>query len=353
MDAVQDTGAHPPDLLDDLLAGSARELLDALMRHLPVGLTIARVPDVDIVRVSDAGARLLQRPRDDLENISVHAHSDAYRVSDPVTGETAEVHRLPLTRATIEGEVVQGEEWLITAEDGPKVPILCNAGPIRNASGNIVGGIIAWADLTRQKELESALDSALCVQKLLMLELHHRVRNHLNIVASIIRSESAGCSEEAKKLVDRLGQRLSALSDSYSALEADKVGGIPARELIRHICLPLISEAVDLRIEVPDDIEVSSTAVPLLGIIINEAVCNAIKHAFPGDRRGTIEVSLVKADDAYRLVVSDDGVGLGKRASRSGGTDLAKRLAEIMGGSVELRQNDGPGASLVIQMTRM
>ncbi len=339
--------------LEALFDGPAAALLDSLMCSLPIGLTIARVPDVTIMRVSDAGAQLLQRSTDQLENISVDAHPDAYRVSDPRTGEMADASRLPLTRATIAGETVRGEEWLITAEDGRKVPILCNAGPIRNEAGSIVGGLIAWADLTRQKELEASLSEALQARDLLMLELHHRVRNHLNIVASIIRSESEGCSPEAQELVDRLSQRLTALSNSYGALQADKVESTSARELIEHICRPLISEAVELRIEVDDDLEVSTTGVPLLGIIVNEAVCNALKHAFPDNQHGVIDVSLVRSGETYRLVVSDNGVGLGAAVPRAGGTALARRLANIMGGSVELRQNDGPGASMIVRMTRM
>lgn len=347
----------PPSLssedLDGLIDGPAGQLLDALMRYLPAGLTIARVPDVEIVRVSDAGAKLLQRPSTELENIDLPMHSDAYRVSDPENGEPADPGRLPLTRATVAGEIVEGEEWLITAEDGRKVPILCNAGPIRNEAGDIIGGIIAWADLTKQKQLEKELASALAAKEMLMLELHHRVKNHISIIASIIRTESKDCGGEARALAERLSQRVLALADSYAALQADRMGGVPAAELIEKICAPLITEAVSLEINVNDEIEVSPTAIPVLGIIVNEAVCNAIKHAFGNDGAGAISVSLQRDGEDYKLRVRDDGRGLSGKTRLAGGTALIRQLAEIMGGKAELISNDGPGASLIVRLPQV
>jgi two-component sensor histidine kinase len=345
---------NPPSLssddLDSLFNGPAGQLLDALMRYLPAGLTIARVPDVEIVRVSNAGAKLLQRPKTELENIDLPMHSNAYRVSDPQTGEPADPERLPLSRATLAGEVIEGEEWQITAEDGREVPILCNAGPIRNEAGSVIGGIIAWADLTKQKQLERDLAEALAAKEVLMLELHHRVKNHINIVASIIRTESKDRSDDAQELAERLSQRVMALADSYSALQADRIGGVPAASLFEQVCSPLITEAVSLEIDVSEEIEISPNAVPVLGIIVNEAVCNAIKHAFGDDGRGAIKVSLDRGEGEYKLKVRDNGRGVSGKTERTGGTELVQQLAEIMGGTAKLMPNNGPGASLVVQL---
>ena len=339
--------------LDSLIEGPSGELLNALMRYLPVGLTIARVPDVEIVKVSDTGAKLLQRPATALENIDFPVHSEAFRVSDPQNGEPADPDRLPLTRATLAGEIVEGEEWLVTAEDGRKVPILCNAGPIKNEAGHIIGGIIAWADLTRQKQLEKDLAAALAAKEVLMLELHHRVKNHINIVASIIRTESQNCGEEAQALAESLSQRIMALADSYSALQADRIGSVPATTLFEQVCSPLITEAVSLEIDVRDEIEISPAAVPVLGIIVNEAVCNAIKHAFGDDGMGAITISLERGQNEYKLQVRDNGRGVSAKTKRTGGTRLIPQLAEIMGGTAELTSNEGPGASWIVQLANV
>jgi two-component sensor histidine kinase len=351
---MRTTGDPAPSFstdLDGLIDGPAAQFLDALMRNLPAGLTIARVPDVEIVRVSDAGAQLLQRPAEHLEKIDLAMHPEAFSISDPQTGRPADPESLPLSRATLAGEVVTGEEWLITDADGRKVPILCNAGPIRNDAGEIIGGLIAWADLTPQKQLEKELAAALAAKDVLMLELHHRVRNHIAIIASIIRNESRGCGDEALALAEHLGQRIMALADSYSALQADRIDSVPASELFESICLPLITKDISLRIDVSEEIEVSPQAVPIIGIIVNEAVCNAIKHAFTEDRDGAITVSLERGEDDYRLEVRDNGRGLSEKTSRSGGTGLITQLAETMGGTARLMPNDeGPGASIRVRL---
>lgn len=340
---------------DELLHVKADVLLDGLMQFVPIGLSIAHGPEVAIVRVSDAGARLLSRPGNGHKDISSARHEDAYRLSDPETGDFVDPARLPLTRATLHGEVVQGETWLITAEDGRKIPILCDAGPLKDESGRIVAGVMAWTDLTRRRQLEADLVSAQAVHDTLMRELHHRVRNHLHIVASIIRNESRGCSGDAQALVARLSQRLDALSDSYGALEAKKVGGVAAARLLHQVCLPLNTDriAIAIAIEADDDIEVSPAGVPILGIIVNEAVCNAIKHAFPGDRSGSVTVSLKRRHEGFRLEVSDDGQGLSGKRARAGGTALIEHLAQVLGGSVELRNNEAQGLMFSVDLARL
>lgn len=330
--------------LDRLLDGSAAALLDALMTHVPLGITIARAPDVEILRVSDAGSALLQRPRSSLEKIAVEMHSDAYQVSDPVTLAIADPASLPLTRATQQGEVVQGEEWLITAEDGKRLSILCNAGPIRNGQGEIIGGIIAWADITRQKQLEADLRDALEARDTLLAELQHRVKNHLAIVSSVLRAEARGGGSEAQALADRLQQRLNALASSYGALQFQEGEPVAAEAFLRHVCEPLVSKSVAINVEADTSIKISSEAGPILGIIVNEAVCNAIKHAFSGDQTGQIDVSLQVQEGAYLLKVRDDGRGIGSVASKGKGSGLMARLAKQLRGTVELRSEEGCGA---------
>lgn len=342
-----------PSKLNALLEGSGAALLDALMTHVPVGITIARAPDVEIIRVSEAGTRLLQRPRNRLEAIPVDLHTDAYKVSDPSTGKPADPSRLPLTRATLEGEVVQGEEWIVTTEDGRQLTVLCNAGPIRDDQGSVIGGIIYWADMTRQKELEAELRSAIETQKTLLSELQHRVKNHLQIVGSLVRLEGKNCGEEARELADRLTQRLEALSASYSALQQHRTEGVPADEFLEYVCRPLLTSSVKLEIDVEGQLQVSSQTAPVLGIIVNEAVCNALKHGFPDGTAGRLRVALREHEGCYRLQVSDDGAGLHSRSSKGSGTNLIGRLAKQLGGKVELVQNEGAGATLLVTLKRL
>ena len=78
--------------------------------------------------------------------------------ADGVTPGTPE--DLPLTRATVKGDIVVNEEWFVTRKDGTLVPILCNAAPIRDAEGNVVGGVIGWQDITERKRIEEEVSKS-------------------------------------------------------------------------------------------------------------------------------------------------------------------------------------------------
>ncbi len=119
-------------------AVEAERLLDALMRYVPAGITIATAPDANVVRISDYGSRLLGRPRAQLEQITAEAHVDAYKVLHADTGAPALPEELPLTRAVRNGEIVINEEWLVANAAGERIPVLCNAGPIKDDEGNVV-----------------------------------------------------------------------------------------------------------------------------------------------------------------------------------------------------------------------
>jgi two-component sensor histidine kinase len=88
-------------------------------------------------------------------------------------------------------------------------------------------------------------------------------------------------------------------------------------------------------------------AVPL-GLIINESVTNAAKHAFPDQRQGTISVNFQRAGEAYKLVVADNGVGQGAGSARSGiGNRLMGMLAAQLGSKLEIEERS-PGTAVVV-----
>lgn len=132
-------------------------LLDAFMAYVPEGITIADAPDVRIRMVSEYGRRLIGRPSDEIEGIPVHEHAGKWHIYS-IDGITpARDEDLPLSRATLKGEVVINEEWIIERADGTRITILCNAGPIRDDEGRITGGLVAWRDISDRKRMEREL----------------------------------------------------------------------------------------------------------------------------------------------------------------------------------------------------
>jgi PAS domain S-box-containing protein len=138
-------------------AEEGRNTLAALMDHIPMGITIADAPNVSIRMISKQGQRIMDRAESEIGQIPLPLHPSRWGVyhADGVTPGAAP--DLPLTRATLKGEIVMNEEWIVTRKDGTLVPILCNAAPVRDAEGNVVGGVIGWQDITERKQIEEEL----------------------------------------------------------------------------------------------------------------------------------------------------------------------------------------------------
>ena len=128
--------------------------LNALMANIPEGIIIADAPDVAIRMVSEYGRRLAGKPAQAIEGIPLPGRAEALDLyaADGVTPARSE--ELPLTRATLRGEVVADEEWVLGRPTGEGVPVLCNAGPIRDPDGHIVGGVLAFRDISALKKVE-------------------------------------------------------------------------------------------------------------------------------------------------------------------------------------------------------
>jgi PAS domain S-box-containing protein len=136
-------------------AEEGRRTLDALMEYLPEGITISLGQDMKLTRVSRHGQEILGAPHAGKSIAEVLAQWEVYEPDGqaPVGPEDT-----PLARAILNGEVVQGREILQITAGGKRVWLSCNAGPIRNAGGEITGGIVAWRDVTEQRRAQEALE---------------------------------------------------------------------------------------------------------------------------------------------------------------------------------------------------
>jgi PAS domain S-box-containing protein len=137
-------------------AQESKRILDALMRYIPEGITIADAPDVRIRQVSRFGQQLTGRTPQEIEDITMEAHPEKWQIYYP-DGSLVPADQLPLSRAVLTGEIVNNEELIQRRPDGEEIIILCNAGPIHDESGSITGGLIAWRDITERQHAEEQL----------------------------------------------------------------------------------------------------------------------------------------------------------------------------------------------------
>ena len=132
----------------------SHRILEALLEYIPEGINIADAPDVKLRATSRYALEMSHLPGEDAQDLPLEGQLqwwDTY-YADGVTPVPAE--ELPLSRAIRQGDIITNEELAIKRPDGELIHISANAGPIRDQAGQIIGGIIAWRDISERKLVE-------------------------------------------------------------------------------------------------------------------------------------------------------------------------------------------------------
>ena len=173
---------------------------------------------------------------------------------------------------------------------------------------------------------------------LLLADLNHRVKNHLQSLIALVSGGARKTGDlEAAELLRSTAARLGVLGTAYDRLHMSKDAAVlDAPEFIGGLCSDLKNSVGDLkpisiRVDV-DAVELDSNSAVTIGLIINELVTNSLKYAFREDREGQIDVSLKRDEGSLSLVVSDDGIGMGQTRDGGSGQRLVRALARQLGG---------------------
>jgi PAS domain S-box-containing protein len=134
----------------------ARSLLMAALESTPAGVLIADAPDVRIRVANSAALGIRGEHQEALTGIPVELHPDAWQVFHP-DGRPFAPEELPLSRAVLRGEIVENAEAVIRRRDGSESLVLATAAPIRNERGEVLAGIVVFADISDRKKAEEAL----------------------------------------------------------------------------------------------------------------------------------------------------------------------------------------------------
>jgi chemotaxis protein methyltransferase CheR len=246
-------------------------------------------------------------------------------------------------RNTIEAFEV---EYLLPST-GRRVMVL-NARKVYRTGNRKQQILLAIEDITERVRLEREHAAAHERIALLLQELVHRVKNSLQFIAAMVMIESRRHrSGEGKAALQRVSHRITALGHLYAKLtNADTVEAVDATSYLEELCRDLIASiqkegdtSIVLKTEIASERLPTDRAIPI-GLIVNELVTNALKYAFPGERKGTVTVSLKREPGELRLTVADDGQGLDLRGADSGlGGRLVDGFAHQLGGQVEWKSD--------------
>jgi PAS domain S-box-containing protein len=271
-------------------------------------------------------------------------------------------HRKQVVQAfdrTLHEGVHLDTEFRVVWPDGTEHWLLDQGEVVRGADDQPLYFSGACVDITERKHAEQALvqseeqlRSSLKEKEALLKEIHHRVKNNLQVITSLLRLQSQHISAEpTRTLFDEACNRVRAIGRIHELLyNSPDLARIDFGEYLKRLGDDLFSfygvdkKRVRLSIDATNaDLEITK-AIPC-ALIVNELVTNCLKHAFPGERRGVIEIHLGCAGGQCTLAVADDGVGLPEgvnlEQSRSLGLQLIAILAEQIEGSVRLDRSRG------------
>lgn len=235
------------------------------------------------------------------------------------------------------------------------------SGPVQAGSRQLLFSIVV--DITERRLAEQAREESLREKEALLKEVHHRVKNNLQVVVSLLRLESVRHpeSEVAAVLGTMVGRIRSMALLHESIYRSENLASVDLATYLRRIAThlwrasPQREERVTLQLNLSSVRLEVDQALPC-GLIVNELAANSLKHAFPGDRHGRVSVVLRPDDDGHhiRLEVSDDGVGLPPDfealRTKSLGLNLVSDLCRQVGG--ELKITTGPaGACFAVTFT--
>jgi two-component sensor histidine kinase len=187
----------------------------------------------------------------------------------------------------------------------------------------------------------------------LLRELHHRVANSLQIIASVLlQSARRVTSEESRGHLTNAHSRVMSLATLQRQLSAADVSDVKLRTYFTQLCQSLgasmIHDPNQIVIEVNvDDSSLSGDDSVSLGLIVTELVINALKHAFPGERKGRIIVSYQSQGPNWTLAVGDNGVGMPQNSAGGLGTSIIEALSKRLGARIRISDTK-PGTTVSI-----
>ncbi len=207
-------------------------------------------------------------------------------------------------------------------------------------------------EIEERKKIEQELKKSLEEKEILLKEAHHRVKNNLQIISSLLYLQLKKFEDEkTKEVFLEIYNRIKSMSLIHERLYQSKnLAKINCNEYITKLINNLLQshgqkiEDIQLDINVRDVFLGIDIATPC-GLIINEVVSNSLKHAFPNNTKGKISIDLHKEEENFILTIKDNGVGLQKnlviQKTETLGLSLVKNLVKQLNGILEINSNDG------------
>lgn len=344
------------DLLDDAtLAGALdSDRFKQFLDHIPFAVAVAELQPAERVtyvnlefeRLSGQPAtELLDQPWSGLKAIA-SAEGDDRLLSDAITAGDDHIGSF-LMGSGAEAEGITVDAWSNVIED---------------ESGAAMFRLVALAVASPARQMDAdAVRKRIEEKDVLLRELQHRVKNNLQMITSLIRLESHRAEyDEVGESFDRLAGRVSALALLYETLSSEDANnsidlGTYLSQIASSVMKAHAVEGIRLELKV-DAWPVSINVAMPTGLVVNEVLTNALKHAFVDREGGTITLHSLVDDKGCQVTIADDGVGLPPGASwpTSGrlGSLIVQSLRQNAGATLSVESAPDQGLRVMIGFAR-
>jgi PAS domain S-box-containing protein len=254
-------------------------------------------------------------------------------------------------------------EMRAVRKDSSEFPVYLTISMVRDSEDNPLGIIASMVDITESKKAEEQIRSALKEKEVLLKEVHHRVKNNLQVITSLLSLQAEHIQDpDTLEIFKESQNRVRSIGLIHEKLyQSPDLSSVNLAEYVRSLCNHLMDTysirlgKVRLDIDADDILIEVDRAIPC-SLIVNEFVSNAFKYAFPEGKGGVISIVLKEEDDIVTLFVSDDGVGLPPdvdfRKTTSLGLQLVSILVDQLEGSVERVSGKGTRFSVRFPLTK-
>jgi len=251
----------------------------------------------------------------------------------------------------LSGEFKSDLELECARNDGEQIYAMMATAPLLNVDNNIQGVMATFADISDMIMAEKQIKASLEEKEVLLREIHHRVKNNLQIISSLMSLQSEYTKEpETLKMFQESKNRIRSMALIHEKLyQSGDMAHIDFGEYLKSLIEMLSTfhkekkDDVNVNLDCEDVFLEIDTAISM-GLIVNELVSNCFKHAFPLERKGEIEINLSKMSEGYLLEVADDGVGLpeGFDLEKTGtlGLLIVQTLTMQLRGSLEIETHN-------------
>ncbi|MDO8873927.1 MAG: PAS domain S-box protein [Methanoregula sp.] len=336
--------------------------LKTIFNSAQTGLLIIDPVTHSIYDVNPAALELLGRTKNELVGTTCHQFICP-----------AERGKCPITDL---GQKIDNSERILLIADGERIPILKTVVPIIIQDHSYL--LESFVDITDRKLMEaeirslnavleqrviertSQLNASLEDKIVLLREVHHRVKNNLQIIISLFNLQSRYIEDENTRQVFRESQnRVRAMSLVHEKLyQSTDITKIDLENYIRYLGNSLVQfygmtgKGIILNTRIQDINVDINTAIPV-GLIINELISNSLKHAFPDGKKGEISLTIQRENTILTILFADTGVGIPADLdwcnAESMGLRLVIMLVEQLDGTIELDRSSGTMFTIVVK----